>query len=424
MSNLFDDALLYWIWLSNATVNAPVMANTLLKYFSSAQGVYEAGEEELEQAGCSLRGRMGSLLDKDLARAQSILNYCRQNGVGIVTLEDFFYPERLKSVYNRPILLYYLGNFIDFDTAPCVAVVGTRRASEYGIRCAKQLSYDLALGGAVSVSGLASGVDACAHKASLFCNEFTVGVLGCGIDVVYPRENAELYSQVARNGLILTEYPPSTRPVGRNFPMRNRIISGLSCACAVIEGSLRSGALITAEYALRQKRPLFSVPGSIFYEGSGGSNALLALGAKPLLSAEPILELLSKDFPDRIRYRPGEASPRPPQKKAPKKKKLFSSKKEMDASSAAIPPLFDKGAALFKKKPASPPEPPPRPSITRLNELELKLFMKLSSQPSFPDDLVDEDTPAKEVLKTLTALEMKGFVKKHPGGSFSVIDEE
>ena len=423
MAELSDEQLLYWIWLSNATVNAPVIANTLLKFFSGPKGVYEADEDALEQVDCSLRGRMALLADKDLDRAQSILDYCREHGVGIVTLDDFFYPERLKSIYNRPILMYYLGNFIDFDASPCVAVVGTRKASDYGTRCAKRISYDLASAGAVTVSGLATGVDSCAHKASLYCNEFTVAVLGCGIDVVYPKENAELYAQVARNGLILTEYPPSTPPLKKNFPLRNRILSGLSCACAVIEASQRSGALYTAEYALRQKRPLFSVPGSVFFEGCRGRNALLALGAKPLLSAEPILALLGDSFPDRIRYRPGEDPPKPTKKKEPKKKKLFSAKKEMDASAAAIPPLFE--APKEKPRPSEESEErPPRPDITCLNETQLKLYVKLSSRPLSPDELVDEDTPVKVVLKTLTALELKGFVKKHPGGRFSVTDEE
>ncbi len=421
MSNPSDDALLEWIWLSCATLNAPVIANTLLKFFGSPHGVYEADEEQLEQAGCPPGVRLHSLLDKNLESARKILEYCREHSVGIVTLADFFYPERLKSLYNRPILLYYMGNFIDFDTAPCVAVVGARRPSEYGVRCAKRISYDLARAGAITVSGLAAGVDACAHKASLYNQSFTVGVLGCGIDVVYPKENRDLYEQVIQKGLILTEYPPSTPPVGRNFPLRNRIISGLSCACAVIEASSRSGALYTAEYALRQNRPLYSVPGSIFFEGSSGSNLLLTLGAKPLLSAKPLLDVLAQHCPDKIR-RQGPSEPPPPKKRIPRKKKLFSSQRDLAPEDAELPPEFRE-----EQRPAThdePDAPPRRPGITQLNETQLKLFMKLSNQPVLPDELVDESFPVKTVLKTLTALEIKGFVQKHPGGKFSVIDEE
>lgn len=423
MSQSSDEALLEWIWLSCATTNAPVIANTLLKYFGSAHGVYLADEEQLEQADCNLRGRMQALLDKDLENASSILAYCREHSVGIVTLSDFFYPERLKSLYNRPILLYYMGNFIDFDTTPCVAVVGGRKPSDYGVRCAKRLSYDLANGGAVTVSGLAAGIDACAHKASLYCNRFTVGVLGCGIDVVYPKEHRELYEQVIQNGLILTEYPPSTPPTGRNFPLRNRIISGLSCACAVIEASGHSGALYTAEYSLRQNRPLYAVPGSIFYEGCGGSNLLLTLGAKPLLSAEALLDELALSFPDKIsRVAPAEEPA--PKKKVPRKKKLFSSQEELPADQASLPPEFREAPAESPQEEAPTPPAQPRPGITELTKTQLKIYMKLSDTPILPDALVDEELNVKTVLKTLTALEIKGFIQKHPGGTFSVCDEE
>lgn len=420
MSAFENEKLIYWIWLSLATENAPSTANTLLKYFGSAQGVYDADSDALEQVPGLSGSRIKLLSDKSTERAERILEYCRKNGVGTVTLDDFFYPERLKCLPNRPVLLYYLGNFIDFDDCPCVAVVGCRKPSDYGVHCAKRISLDLAKAGVVTVSGLAAGIDSCAHKASLYNQSFTVGVLGCGIDVVYPPQNRELYKEVAQNGLIITEYAPSTPPAGRNFPMRNRLICGLSCMTAVIEGSHGSGALITAEYTLRQNRPLFSVPGSIFYQGCGGSNALLALGAKPLLNAGSILEKLYEQFPDKISFKPGIAP-----KKPKKGKKLFSANNKIPSSSADIPARFEDQEKTKKKSKKEKPQPEAlHPSISLLNESELKIYTRLTDEPVLPDALVDESTTVSKVLRTLTSLEIKGFIKKHPGGKFSAGNED
>ena len=417
-----DEELLKWIWLSAAAYTAPAAANTLLKYFGGAQGVWEADEEKLSEVNIKYPSLTARLADKDLKRAGAILGYCRANGVGIVTPEDFFYPEGLRRLKNRPVALYHLGGFIDFEQEPCVAVVGTRHPSDYAVRCAKTVSLDLANAGAVIVSGLAAGVDACAHKAALYAGKFTVGVLGCGIDVVYPKENAELYAEVARNGLIVTEFPPSTPPVGSNFPMRNRIISGLSDAVVAVEGSERSGALITAEYALRQDKFLFTVPGSVFYSGCSGTNALLKLGARPCLEAADVTEVLAEKYPslkaDRKRApAPGKDGE---ENKKGKKKKLFSSGKDLPQSEAAIPPAFE---APEKPEPKEPgPEAPEAPSITLLNAEQLALYTRLGSDPVTPDQLA-AGGDVRKVLKTLTALELKGFVKRVPGGRFAAISE-
>ncbi|MBQ3076134.1 MAG: DNA-protecting protein DprA, partial [Clostridia bacterium] len=156
---------------------------------------------------------------------------------------------------------------------------------------------DLARSGAVIVSGLATGIDAAAHRAALYHGSFTVGILGCGIDKVYPKENAELYEEVIRDGLLMTEYPPGTAPMGRNFPVRNRLISALSDAVCVDEGSEQSGSLITAEDALKQGKALYAVPGSIFARESAGSNFLLRIGAKPCLSAYDLVEDFRTRYP-------------------------------------------------------------------------------------------------------------------------------
>lgn len=412
------DNLIYWIWLSNATQGSPLLANTLLKFFGGVKEIYEANEEELKQVKMKEK-RLELLSDKSLEASEKIIEYCDKNSVGIATLDDYFYPQKLRSLVDRPVLLYYLGNFIDFDNMPCVAVVGTRNPSDYATVCAKRVSLDLAKSGIVTVSGLASGIDSCAHKASLYNDSLTVGVLGCGIDVIYPKENSELYHQVAQGGLILTEYPPSTPPLGRNFPQRNRIIAALANITVVVEGSERSGALITAEHTLRQKKPLYSVPGSIFYPGCAGSNFLLTIGADPLLGSYNVIQDLEKQFPDKVKYIPRKDEDE--KKPSKEEKRLFSGKNQIRVSQAKIPPVFDKETKKTSEKSDnfSPP-----PSITELNEQELKIYTKLSQEPMNPNELADDDLPIKTVLKLLTALEIKGYVTRHPGAKFSLFREE
>ena len=291
--------------------------------------MYDATEEDFAELDVPFYGHEKELCDKSMDRAKDILSWCKKEKVGIVTPEDYFYPDAFRVLPNKPMVLYYLGNFCDFDNRFTVGVVGTRHPSNYGIHAAKRISYDLARSGAVIVSGLASGIDAAAHRAALYHESFTVGIIGCGIDKVYPKENAELYEEVIRKGLLMTEYPPGTAPMGKNFPVRNRLISALSDAVCVIEGSEQSGSLITAEDALKQGKALYAVPGSIFARESAGSNFLLRIGAKPCLSAYDLVE----DF--RIRYPSLEGavklfkSDRIEQRKKPEKKKSPDLKKKI-----------------------------------------------------------------------------------------------
>jgi len=417
MDNNSND-LVYWVWLSNATQGSPMLANTLLKFFGGVKEIHGADEEALKSVRMK-ENRLELLLDKDLSRAEQIIDYCAKNSIGIATMNDYFYPQKLRSLVDRPVLLYYLGNFIDFDSMPCVAVVGTRKPSDYAVVCAKRISLDLARAGIVTVSGLASGVDSCAHKASVFNESLTVGVLGSGIDVIYPKENAELYHQVAQGGLILTEYPPSTPPLGRNFPQRNRIIAALANITVVVEGSERSGALITAEHTLRQKKPLYSVPGSIFNPGCAGSNFLLTVGAQPLLGSYNVIQDMEKLFPDKVRYVPQKDDYE--KKPTKEEKRLFSGKNLVKVSQAKIPPVFDDSPKKEKNK-ADNFTPPP--SITELSEQELKIYTKLGQEPLNPNELAEDDLPIKTVLKILTALEIKGYVTRHPGAKFSTFREE
>ena len=207
--------------------------------------------------------------------ANGILGDCAAKGIYVLTYQDAAYPNRLKHIPDPPLTLYYQGTLPDFDAEPAVAVVGTRRASAYGCLTARRMGYQIAKCGGLVVSGMAGGVDTLAMKGALLAEQPVVGVLGNGLDVVYPRSNRDLYQDVAWRGCLLSEFPPGTPPIGRNFPRRNRIISGLTCGVVVVEAPARSGALITAQLALDQGRDVFAVPGNVDAACSAGSNGLL-----------------------------------------------------------------------------------------------------------------------------------------------------
>ncbi len=210
-------------------------------------------------------------------------------GINFITLWEQDYPIRLKNIFAPPLILYYIGD-LSLSNSNCVAIVGTRRPSLYGKKIAAKYSTELSKQGITIVSGLARGIDSIAHKASLKNSGKTIAVTGSGIDVIYPPENKELYYDIAKNGLIISEYPIGTKPDAQNFPKRNRIISGLSLGTLIVETRIQGGAMHTAEYALDQGREVFAIPGNIDSVSSGGTNLLIKKGqAKLVQNTEDIL---------------------------------------------------------------------------------------------------------------------------------------
>ena len=247
------DAYIHWIWLSLAlSPNSPYSDLILQSFSYSASNIFNATKEEIEACINVPAELLNKLSDKDLTESQKILDYCINNGVGLLTYDSSYYPQRLKNIERAPVLLYFRGKMINFDDNVGISVVGTRTYSDYGKREAYRLAFDLATCGAVVISGMARGLDSFAHKGALDAKGHTVAVLGCGINIVYPPENEELMDDIISHGTVLTEYTPYTDPFGPHFPARNRIISGLSLGTLVIEANQRSGALITANYALKQ----------------------------------------------------------------------------------------------------------------------------------------------------------------------------
>ena len=428
-----EERLLSWLWLAGTCRPGSVLPSTLLKFFGSPEKIYEAGEDDFDQVDTNFYGHKEALCDKELEKARSILDYCRENGVGVMTPDDYLYPEKLRAIPNKPIVLYYLGNFFDPDTRFTVGVVGTRRASTYGIRAAKRISYDLSRSGAVICSGMATGIDTAAHRAALYCGAMTVGVLGCGIDRVYPKENEALYAEVIEKGLLLTEYPPGTAPLGRNFPVRNRLISALSDAVAVIEGGETSGALITAEYALQQNKALYAVPGSIFATDSAGSNFLLKLGARPLLSAYDVVTDFQKKYPSLtgpIQVFRQEDKERREAAKLKKKKEpgvkekirqyAFPGLKRKSENKEPLPPEYEfiPIGDVVRPEGEETDSSPRTATLPQLSEEEFAVYGRLSFDPLLPDQLVAEGQSVSDLLSILTKLEITGLVTRAPGGRF------
>jgi len=228
--------------------------------------------------------------------AEEIFDWAAREKCRILVFGYGEYPSLLNQIHNAPLVLYALGSLEHLDR-PCISIVGSRRPSLYGLQMSRGIASDLCRAGICVVSGLARGIDAAAHRGCLEGNGSTVSVLGCGIDTVYPPEHRQLKEQIARRGLVLSEFPPGTVPSPHNFPVRNRIISGLSLGSLVVEAGEKSGSLITARLALEQNRDVYAIPGNLTSPSSFGTNFLIKQGAKLIQSWKDIVE----EMPFRIR---------------------------------------------------------------------------------------------------------------------------
>ena len=254
----------YWIWLSLRLGNQNNIFQDLLElYKNSPTEIYKAKKSELDKIGWLDDMKKASLCDKDLGEAMSIFNYCKKNEVGILTYDDPLYPESVKRIKDPPILFYYMGNLPNLNKKLCISVVGTRKMTEYGMRSAYKIAYELASAGAVVVSGMALGIDSVASAGAIVARGTIVAVLGCGIDVIYPKQHRKLRRIICERGAVITAYHPSTPAYKNNFPERNAIISALSVGTLVVEAPMRSGAMLTAENASEQSRVVYALPGSI-----------------------------------------------------------------------------------------------------------------------------------------------------------------
>lgn len=289
--------LLYWIWLSLSCTPGSDTFKKLIEKFSEPKAVYESSEAEIASVLGSRSKDYKAVTDKDIKRAEKILDFCTSKNVGILTYGDERFPHLLREIENPPVLLYYRGILPNFNKSACISVVGTRRLSEYGRDNTFKISYDLARSGAVIVSGMAHGVDGVAHAGALASGAPTVAVLGSGINVCYPKVHLNLAREIVKTGCVITEYPPNEKPAKYNFPTRNRIISGICKATIVMEGRERSGSLITATLAKNQNRLVFALPGNVDNKYSEATNLLIKNGAGLITSADDVVRCFDKLYP-------------------------------------------------------------------------------------------------------------------------------
>lgn len=393
-------ALKYWIWLAQLSGLGNQLKLALLEHFGEPDAVYYGEQEEYALAEGMNRAAVNALLDKSLEGADRTLGDCDRLGLRIITLRDTEYPDRLRNIFDPPLLLYVQGRMPRFDDEVAIAMVGTRRASPYAMEMGEKLAFQMAGLGAVIVSGLASGGDAAAHRGALRAGGFTAAVIGGGHDIVYPRENRWLYEDIAARGVILSEYPPGTEHMGRHFPVRNRIISGLSLGVLVTEAPERSGALITANRALDQGRDVFVIPGQVGDYHCAGSNALLRDGAGVATDAWDILSHYAERFPHKLRDLRLEE-----------------------------PRRFGGGAPAPKKPAKKEPEQPALPVLDlsgdhALTDDQVRLVKALRGRTVQVDDLIEEtQIPTRRVLSALTVLELDRIVRQESGKRFTLCVE-
>lgn len=280
----------YWIWFASINGLGPVKKKRLLDEFSTVERIFWAKENELLKVDGIDKKLVQKIAEsKDKALLNKYEDYIIKNNIKLINIIDKEYPESLKEIYAPPITLFAKGN-INLLSKTSIGIVGCREPSLYGRNIARKFSMELSKNNIVVVSGLARGIDTEGHIGAIMNSGETIAVLGCGIDIVYPKENTNIYLEIARRGLIISEYIVGTKPDACNFPQRNRIISGISSGVLVVEAKQRSGTMITTDFALEQGKELYVVPGNITSETSAGTNNLIKEGAKLVTNVNDILE--------------------------------------------------------------------------------------------------------------------------------------
>ena len=283
------EELKYWLWLSYLPMMWYGKAEKWLKVFGSPKEIFDAKEELLEKTGIFLPEDIYNIVkSKAEINLEDKYRIMEKQGIKMVTIEDEDYPEKFRIYEDKPLWLFYKGSMPSADEK-MIGMVGARNCSEYGRSMAENIANKLSLYSISVVSGMARGIDVAAHRGALAGRGRTYAVLGCGVDICYPRENISTYMEIIANGGIISEYPPGTQPVAWQFPYRNRIISMLSDAVAVIEAKRKSGSLITTDYALKYGKDIFALPGRVTDVLSEGCNDLIKTGAFALTEAEDML---------------------------------------------------------------------------------------------------------------------------------------
>lgn len=398
-----SSALEYWVWLGMAFGSGNGRTDEIIRRFPNIEEFYlSGGYREISQI---TKGETERLVAAKLDDAKRIIEKMHKQGITIITPDDERYPNRLRNIYGMPCVLYVDGELGDLDNELAVAMVGTRRCSDYGYRAANKIASELAQAGSVIVSGLAAGIDTVCHTAALKQDRRTIAVLGCGIDKTYPLQNKTLRELIAKNGAVISEFVPDMAPYAGNFPIRNRIISGLSMGVVVVEAGERSGSLITAHVALDQGKDVFAVPNDIFNESARGTFSLLRQGAIPVSSGLDVLEEYRYRFAGTIKLEKLQSAPNTKNKISP----------------AVVQ------TSLMNKAPLEEPELTvqervPKPDPEGVTGDALLVYHLLTNVPMHTEEIsIKLQKPINQVLTALTELEIMGLASAHSGKRYKRI---
>ncbi|GKX28996.1 DNA processing protein DprA [Vallitalea longa] len=353
----------YWLWLNNIKGIGLKKIKYLLNYFDEPKYIWEATYDELDEVK-----RIREIDKKTIIESRNkhkIIEYydrLNKNNINFYSTDNYMYPENLKNIYDYPYGIYVKGELS--ANSPIIAIVGARRCTEYGREIAKYFARELAKMGIIIISGMARGIDTAAHKGALEGGGKTYAVLGCGVNICYPKENYMLMNKISENGALISEFPVNQIPKAGNFPLRNRIISGISDGVLIVEAASKSGSLITADQALEQGKDVYSIPGRITDKLSEGTNHLIKMGAKMVTNIDDILEEFS--------YK-------------------YSNEKQKNSENITL----------------------------GLAEIEKIVYSCLSLEPLFIDDIHSKSNiPIDELGLILTKLELKGVIKQLPNKYF------
>jgi DNA processing protein len=370
--------VLEWLALSLTPGLGPTKSKQLVEHFGSAEAIFHAGLTQLEAAGIQAASAQSIFSGKSLELAREERARASAAGVTVLSIDDLSYPHRLKEIYDPPLLLYVRGD-AELLKKPGIAVIGTRHPTPYGSGMAERLACDLAAQGLVIISGMARGVDTAGHRGAISAKGKTVAVFGTGVDVIYPKENSRLSEQIlALGGALVSEFSLGTFAAPQNFPIRNRILSGMSIGVLVVEAAEYSGTRITARLALEQNRDVFAVPGNVTNKNSWGPNTLIKQGAKLVATWEDVWE----DLPTEVRL--ALTPPLSPESANASNASLF--------PDDGLPPHERRLLGLLKADEA-----------THIDELIEKLDSEMSSS---------------EIFAALFELELNGKVRQMPGKNF------
>lgn len=405
--------LIHWIWLASRPSMNDRQKLLVLEAFSDPEDAFRGEIAEYTKIEGLTEEAVSALLDKDLEQAQKILCQCVDKQIQICTYQDEKYPYRLRHIPDPPLVLYYRGQLPDTAKVPVIAAVGTRKASAYGRMVAQRMGFQIVRCGGMLVSGVADGNDAMAMQGALLAGGTVVGVLGCGVDVIYPKSNRRLYADIVERGCLISEFPPETPPYRWNFPQRNRIMSGMSDGVVVVEAPKISGTLKTAKLAGDQGRDLFVVPGNIDMPTFEGSNHLLREGATVARDGWDVVGEYASRYPGVVNPLGAATEPE------------MSGQTLLKVAQASVSPA--KTTRRDRKSAEKPVDKDVRQPYSVIKEVLPKLsqeqrqIVEFLTQERHVDEIIAGlGLPAAKVSAELTLLEIKGIIKREPGKRISL----